>query len=338
MRYAGILVLLAGLVARAGPASAPSAAEPPCEFEGVERVVAVGDVHGAYDRFVEILRAAGIVDGRGRWSAGRAHFVQLGDVLDRGPDSRKALELLQRLQREAASAGGRVHTLLGNHEALRLLGNFSYTTPGEFAAFATRDSEALREQVIQAASPDVREQLRSQTPLGMIEMIQAFGPAGPYGAALRTLDAVVRIDDVLFAHGGISPATAPLGCAEINARIRAELSADLARTKDAPERSLAMGETGPLWYRGLAQEPESFAPELDAILAAQRARAIVVGHTVRPDGVIEVRFGGRVVVIDTGMQSEYVPTGRASALELRDGVFTAIYSDRRDVVGRVPAR
>ena len=34
-----------------------------CEWTGVDRVVAIGDVHGAYDRFVEILQTAGIVDG-----------------------------------------------------------------------------------------------------------------------------------------------------------------------------------------------------------------------------------------------------------------------------------
>jgi hypothetical protein len=35
------------------------------------------------------------------------------------------------------------------------------------------------------------------------------------------------------------------------------------------------------------------------------------------------------------MQTEYVPTGRASALEIRGGIVTAIYTDRRDVIGRL---
>jgi Calcineurin-like phosphoesterase len=334
-RAACALALLAGLSA-AAPDSRLVAAEPPCEFDGVDRVVAVGDVHGAYDRFVEILRAAGVVDARGRWNGGRTHLVQLGDVLDRGPDSRKALDLIQRLEGEAASAGGRVHVLLGNHEALRLLGNFRYTTPGEYAAFATGDSEEVRRRLAEAAAPDVREQLIKETPLGMIEMIQAFGPDGVYGSELRKRNAVERIDGILFVHGGISPDVASLDCAKINSAIRKELSSDLEETRHAPDASLSMGENGPLWYRGLALEPDSFAPQLDAILSAQHARAIVVAHTVLPDGVIAARFGGRVLVIDTGMQSEYVPAGRASALELRGGVFTAIYTDRREVLEHPP--
>src|SRR6266480_1970556 len=78
-----------------------AATTPSCEIEGVERIVAVGDVHGAYERFVEVLQTAGILDRRQHWVGGRAHLVQLGDVVDRGPDSRKALDLLEELQGEA---------------------------------------------------------------------------------------------------------------------------------------------------------------------------------------------------------------------------------------------
>jgi hypothetical protein len=308
------------------------AADAPCEFENVGRIVAVGDVHGAYDQFLDILRAADVVNARGRWSGGRTHLVQVGDVLDRGPDSRKALDLLQRLEREASSAGGRVHTLIGNHEAMRLLNDFRYTTPGEYAAFATPDSEDIRRQVVEAAPPADRERLLQDMPLGMVEMATAFGPTGQYGSFIRRLNAVERINGVLFLHGGISPAVASLKCAEINARVRRDLSADLVKTRDKPETSLASLEAGPLWYRGLAEEPESFAPEVEAILAAQQARAIVIGHTVQVSGRMNVRFGGKVIVIDTGMQPQYVASGRASALEIQGGVFTAIYRDKREVI------
>src|SRR6187399_952828 len=105
-----------------GPSLAvPGAAPASCELDGVERIVAVGDVHGAYDRFTEILRAAGVIDQDRHWSGGRTHLVQLGDVVDRGPDSRKALDFLMSLEKEAAAAGGQVHALIGNHEVMRML-------------------------------------------------------------------------------------------------------------------------------------------------------------------------------------------------------------------------
>jgi Calcineurin-like phosphoesterase len=101
------LVLRSPFLALHGGAASAS-----CGIDGVDRIVAVGDVHGAYDRFVEILQTAGLVDNRQRWSGGRAHLVQLGDALDRGPDSRKVLDFLRRLEGEAAAAGGAVHALL----------------------------------------------------------------------------------------------------------------------------------------------------------------------------------------------------------------------------------
>lgn len=306
-----------------------------CEWTGVERVVAIGDVHGAYDRFVEILKTAGIIDSELRWAAGATHVVQLGDILDRGDDSRKALDLVRRLEREAEAAKGQLHLLLGNHEIARMLGDLRLTTPGEYAAFATPESEAVREKVIKALKPatdEERAQLVAQLPPGSIEMREAFSKDGEYGRWLRDLPAVVKIDQVLFVHGGISSAVAPLGCEAINERIHRDLTSDLDKTMAAPLATLTARVDGPLWYRGLAQEPESFAPQVDDILARTAARTIVIGHTVPPTGRITPRFGGRVIQIDTGMQPAYAQGGRASALELVRGEATAIYLDRRDPI------
>jgi hypothetical protein len=323
-----LLVLAASMSKGVGAASS-------CEFDGVERVVAVGDVHGAYDRYLEILRIASLVDPAGRWAGGRTHFVQVGDIVDRGNDSRKVLDFLKRLEREAPESGGRVHILLGNHEVARMLGDLRLTTAGEYAAFANGDSENVRQRFVRAApikTDAERDTLLQQTPLGWIEMRQAFGRDGDYGKWLRQLPVVVTIDGFVFVHGGISPAVAPLGCAAINAQVTRELTSDLEKTRVAPLSSLAARADGPLWYRGLAQEPETFAPQVAEVLSLLHARSMVIAHTVIPSGRITTRFDGRVVQIDTGMQPAYVPDGRASALEIRNGETTAIYADRRDPV------
>jgi hypothetical protein len=334
-----VLGLAGAIVVAISTASAPpyvAAATAPCEFDSVERVVAVGDVHGAYDRFVEILQTAGILDARLRWAGGRAHLVQIGDVVDRGPDSRKALELLERLQDEARRSGGAVHALLGNHEIMRMLGDLHYVTPGEYEAFVTPKSERIRSDFVDQADKSLREQLLKDTPLGFVEMRVAFGRNGPYGEWLRKLDVVIKINGVLFVHGGISPGIARMSCDAVNTAVRREITADIDKTRSAPLESLSAGETGPLWYRGLAQEPDAFAPNVDEILAKQNARALVIAHTVAPNGRIQTRFDGKVIQIDTGMQPAYVEKGRASALEIRDGVFSAIYTDRRDVLFTLP--
>jgi hypothetical protein len=334
---AGLLAAVAAAAAVMAPAVGPSvsaapAAPPACEFENVDRVIAVGDIHGAYDRFVEILQTTELIDASLKWSGGKTHLVQLGDVVDRGPDSRKAIDLLQRLTGEAALAGGRVHQLIGNHEAMRMLGDYRYVTPGEYAAFTTPDSEKVKKDFIKSQPDENRAQLTQQIQLGMIEMTKAFEPKGLYGAYLRGLNAVVRVNGVVFLHGGLSPAVAKLSCTEINETVRRELSNDLQKTREAPLVSLTAREDGPLWYRGLALEPDTFEPAFQQILTDQHARAIVVAHTVAAGGKIRTRFGNSLFMIDTGMQPAYVPDGQASALEIRGNIFTAIYRDGREVL------
>jgi Calcineurin-like phosphoesterase len=307
------------------------AAEPRCEFTGVDRIVAIGDVHGAYQRFIEILRASGVLDDRLRWVGGRTHLVQLGDVVDRGPDSLQSLDLLERLQKDAARAGGAVHPLLGNHEVMRLLGDERYVTPGEYEAFATADSSKLRDAYLKRAET-LKEPVAEPPALGFVEMRLAFGRNGRYGKWLRSLNTVVQIDGVVFVHGGISQAVAGLSCEAINTTVRREITDDIDQTRADPRNQLATRTDGPLWYRGLADEPEAFAPAVDEILARQHARAIVIAHTVTADKRIRARFGGKVVQMDTGMQPAYMPDGRASALEITKNGMTAIYADSRETL------
>jgi hypothetical protein len=89
----------------------------------------------------------------------------------------------------------------------------------------------------------------------------------------------------------------------------------------------------------MASEPEdAFAPTLESILRRLEARAVVVGHTPLADGRITPRFGGRVVLIDTGMLGgEFYAKGTASALEMQGETLTAIYGDGRRVPITVPA-
>jgi hypothetical protein len=343
-----LFVLTAGLWA--------DRAADPCSIEGVRRVVAVGDVHGAFDGFVRILRAAGVIDARNRWSGGATHLVQTGDVVDRGADSRKALDLLRKLEREASSKGGRVLALIGNHETMRLggvaaghspgQGFFRDINPAEVDAFRSGRSAELRDVLRQDWLTEQKERAKvagtpvddqalvarfdALVPLGLVEMARGFSDSGDYGRWIRSHTAAARINGVLFLHGGISPRVAPLGCEGINAGIAADLTTGFKAFLESNLTTLAGAADGPLWYRGLAQEDEAtFAPELDKILEAVRARAIVIGHTVTANGRITPRFGGRVVQIDTGMLTSVYTNGRPSALEIDGDKWTAIYEDGR---------
>jgi hypothetical protein len=75
--------------------------------------VVIGDVHARGEALAALLRAVGVLDGRGR-RCGRAWVVQVGDLLDRHAGARENLAAAQ-LATEAVDV-----VLAGNHEA-RLL-------------------------------------------------------------------------------------------------------------------------------------------------------------------------------------------------------------------------
>ena len=295
------------------------------------RVVAVGDLHGDDQAWQTIARAAGLIDAGGHWAGGRTTLVQLGDILDRQPGSLKIVRNLQQLQAEAPRAGGRIVVVLGNHEAMNLLGDFRYTTPGEFAAFADSRSATRRDQfyarisrqveaAAKAANPQAQpSQIRAawmvQHPLGWVEHKAAWSPSGELGRWAARNPAIARIDGTLFMHGGLAAEYAKLPMDEINRRVAAAMAAG-----DTGQPTILDDPLGPLWYRGLvARDPdadtvraklEPKAPrltadqELSAVLAAYGAQRLVVGHTPDLKG-IEILFGGRLARIDTGISRAY---------------------------------
>jgi hypothetical protein len=321
----------------------------PCDVRTGDRIVAVGDVHGAFEAFAGILRTAGLIDSRGRWTGGRAVLVQTGDVLDRGADSRRVLDLLRKLEREAPRAGGRVLALLGNHEFMRLAGDWRFVSAGEFAAFRDARSEDRRDLVYEKVAAEEAARARSEgrehderahrerfmrdIPLGFIEMRQAFDADGDYGRWLRSRPALAKVNDLFFLHGGISPPVAALGCEAINERIARDMAA-LPLPAEQIAGLFASSGSGPLWYRGLANDPEeTIADAVEASLVAMDGRAFVIGHTTVLPGRIATRLRGRVVQIDTGMLGgDFYRGGLPAALEIRGTMLTAIYPDRRETV------
>ena len=205
------------------------------ELDGVARVVALGDIHGSLDKLTVLLRAGGLIDEGLRWKGGKDHLVLCGDLVDRGPDDRKVLDLVQALREDARHAGGRVHVLVGNHEALNLVRDLRYVSPESYAAFAPdEDSGARRKawdgfrKAMSKPGMDeagVKAAFEKRCPPGYFARLKALGKAGRYGSWLMELPAAVKINNVVFVHGGLTPETAGLGLEAINRRVQANLRA-----------------------------------------------------------------------------------------------------------------
>ena len=114
-----------------------------------KRHIVVGDIHGELEGFTEIISNAGLIDGKDNWSGRDDILIQTGDVIDRGPYSREAVDLLKRLQKEAAVARGEVVRLCGNHELMLIQNLFYYANFNDPKSFA----DELRNEI---ARGDVR--------------------------------------------------------------------------------------------------------------------------------------------------------------------------------------
>ncbi|MFU8820684.1 MAG: metallophosphoesterase [Gammaproteobacteria bacterium] len=71
--------------------SGPAAAEA-YRFSTGERVVAVGDIHGALDEFVAVLQGTGLIDEDLAWRGGATTLVSVGDLVDRGDYGRQVMD------------------------------------------------------------------------------------------------------------------------------------------------------------------------------------------------------------------------------------------------------
>ena len=200
MRQLALLLCLAQLAAPAQPLTAQAA----------ERIVAIGDIHGAIDEFKRILKAAGLADDTGRWTGGRTVLLQTGDYTDRGAGTRAVLDLLMALEPQAKRAGGRAFAVLGNHEVMNLIGDTRDVTPEIFLTFADARSAARQKEAweqyarlgpaktatgepVPAVYQQTAEAWLAAHPPGYVEYRDAFGPRGKYGAWLRSKPIVTEV-------------------------------------------------------------------------------------------------------------------------------------------------
>jgi hypothetical protein len=151
------------------------------EIDADTSIVAVGDIHGDYERLGHLLNKAGLIAKTEpnpknlKWSGGSTILVCTGDLIDKGKHSLDVIECFRTLQEASARVGGRTIVTMGNHEA-------------EFLADPEHDEKA--EQFVAELDDSHLD------PIEVAAGKDRFG----VGAFLRQLPFAVRINDWFFAH------------------------------------------------------------------------------------------------------------------------------------------
>ncbi len=266
----------------------------PSIFKDVARIFILSDVHGQYDRFVQILKANHVIDEELNWQWGDGHLVVLGDVLDRGPEVTEALWLIHQLEKQAEEKGGKVHFSLGNHEMMVL----------------QKDTRYVHEKYKKTAEEYFQ-----------ISITELFGKDTEFGRWLRTKNTIFKINDILFVHAGIYPTLPEMefSLEMINKVIRENLDSPREILKSNDDLNFLFGSFGPFWYRGYFYDykdlPILSEPEFEKILQEFEASEMVVGHTTFDN--IRTFYHDRLFAVDSGIK--YATEGEA--LVWIDGIF-----------------
>ncbi|WP_104809090.1 ankyrin repeat domain-containing protein [Polaribacter filamentus] len=244
-------------------------------YNGNFKIGAVSDIHGQYDTFMKLLKNNGVIDNQEKWSFGNGHFVVAGDMFDRGPQVTEVLWFLYDLEKQAEEKGGKLHVLLGNHDVMVLNGNLRSVHP-------------------------------KYTEIGKIlekPFNTLFNKGTVLGDWLRTRPVLVKVNDILFTHGGLHPdlVTKGLSIEDINNAFKLQLVESEMAEKRNEVGNFLHRQNGPIYYRGYFQGELATDLQIDALLNHFNISNIVVGHTTHKH--IEMHYDGRVIVIDANMKS-----------------------------------
>ncbi|KAJ8902076.1 hypothetical protein NDN08_006484 [Rhodosorus marinus] len=281
-----------------------------CRFPEVERIVAIGDLHGDLYATMRALRAANLITPDGNWIGGNTNLVQVGDVLDRGNQEIAILELLWSLKEEAQAQGGDVHMTLGNHELLNVALDFKFVSEGGFSDF--------QDAVFDDSTPmsdEVRSKFES-LPENAKQRAVALRPGGDIAVRLADCNLVLQIGRNVFVHGGLTTKhVRAFGSIEaINERVRGWLLGKM------PEpRWILRASESPVWMRDYSTYQRLFSAsntckELEKTLNMMEADRMVVGHTPHEFGA-NCACGNQIWRIDTGMSFSY--SGKPEVLEIK---------------------
>ncbi|MBL4942359.1 MAG: metallophosphoesterase [Colwellia sp.] len=244
-------------------------------YSGSFNVAALSDFHGQYDLMIELLINNQIIDDQNNWAFADGHFVITGDIFDRGDKVTEILWFLYHLERQAELAGGKIHLTLGNHEVMILNGDLRYLHP-KYIETAKKLKQPFE---------------------------QLFSQKSVLGSWLRSKPVLVKVNNMLFAHGGFHPnlATDNHSLEEINRVFKANLvKAELTQPRQGLGEYLHRSN-GPIWYRGyFAQDKGATSAEINLLLKHFDVKHLIVGHTSQKQ--IETRYQGRVIAIDSSIK------------------------------------
>ncbi|CAN4118132.1 unnamed protein product [Withania somnifera] len=298
-------------------------------FPSPTRLIAIGDLHGDFQKSKQAFKLAGLIDDHDKWCGGSTTVVQIGDVLDRGGEELKILYFLEKLNREAVKVNGNVITMNGNHEIMNIDGDFRYVTKEGLKEFQDwgfwycvgNDMKMLCHGLGKDCVKDIFDGIPfefrgvKREDVDMIRIrIAALRPKGPISERfLAKNQTVVVVGDSVFVHGGLLPKHVEYGFEKVNEEVRDWICG----VKGRVPRDLVRGRNSIVWLRKFSNElaKDCDCATLEHVLATiPGVKRMIMGHTIQESGINGV-CNNQAIRIDVGM-SKGCTNGLPEVLEI----------------------
>lgn len=243
-------------------------------FKNVDKIAAISDFHGQFDLGVEIMKNNKIIDEDLNWDFGEGHLVIVGDIFDRGDQVNELLWLVYKLEDQAEKQGGKVHFVMGNHEYMILNKDFRY----------------------------INEKYETVAELLDLEYDELYSNKTVLGRWLRSKPMILKINDILYVHGGFAEDfldKVDFDIEAINDRMSKAIDRSKTEMKETDFYKTYFRTPAPIWYRGYFQDTLE-AQEITTILKKTEAERIIVGHTSH-DKIVNL-YDNRIFGVDSDIK------------------------------------
>jgi hypothetical protein len=234
------------------------------EYPMPDRLVIIGDIHGDIKRFKNILLDAKIINNNIEWIAEPQNtiVIQMGDQIDslnrvenndwEVIEDLEMIKFTDLLDKIANAKGGKVISIIGNHEFMNILGNYTYVSAKSIANNVKR-------------------------------RIELFKPGGQLSKILSDRPIIIKIGSLLFCHAGLTVSHMFVlqkynkDIFYLNKLWKLFVNTNNINNSEDSEifSKIILDDDGILWTRNL-----TIGEELNIVLKSVNCNHMFVGHTV----------------------------------------------------------
>jgi len=271
----------------------------PDVLPAVNRIIVLGDIHGDFNKMIDMLKIGKVIDSKNNWIGGETVVVQVGDQIDscrsdgsfhchqpQDNDDDNDVEILYfmtELHKKAQEDGGAVYSIMGNHELMNVQGDFSYVSHNNYINF--KHGKYTGEE-------------------GRYNAFQPGNEIASFLACTRKMALVIGSN--LFVHAGIIDSiSSKYHITDLN-EILTKYLLGMNIGMDSFNDLFTPHKQSPMWNRTLANGDCS---ALSKTLSSYNVGRLYVGHTPQLTKGIESRCNRKLWLTDIGVSKAFKKFG-----------------------------